>query len=78
MSNILYALFILVNCIFVLFAFRGVKFCIYALSIELGSFFAVLVLTSSMTVLALIVNHGWILIVGVAVAILAYKMSKMS
>ena len=38
MSNILYALFILVNCIFVLFAFRGVKFCIYALAIELGSF----------------------------------------
>ena len=48
------------------------------ISYRAWEFFAVLVLTSSMTVLALIVNHGWILIVGVAVAILAYKMSKMS
>lgn len=75
MSDLLYALLILLNIVLVIFVFRGRKFCICMLAIESGLFFGVLVFTSSFAVLSLIVNHGWALVIGVVIALLAYKMS---
>lgn len=75
MSDLLYALLILLNIVLFIFVFRERKSCICMLAIESGLFFGVLVFTSSFAVLSLIVNHGWALIIGAVIALLAYKMS---